>query len=429
MVTGAGRGPRPGLKVGDVRVWLVDGARLAAAGATQPLADVLDAVSGVAAWAGREAVGREVATVLGGVLASVFESGWQPIEVARIVRQRRSGRHDRLLVTAMAHDIDWNPRRTPPPPSWADQLETLGVSRWWGSQIDWLQPWARRAEVNWDDALRLAVEALGVLALLPKIEPIVIPPSGWHRLGASDSGPVAVSGMLAKVRALLAKAESTSFEAEAAALTAKAQQLIARHSIDDAMARRGRADPGERPAIRRTPVDGPYANAKCGLLHVVARANGVRSVWYADLALMALVGYADDLDAVDVLFTSLLVQATKAMVAAPSTRDQASSRPTRSYRQSFLVAFAGRIRERLAEAATVARRTAEAELGVAVLPVLVRRDDDVERATEEWFPHLKRVAQLSATNDEGWMAGRTAAELADLGRSSRLVAGPSPSPT
>jgi hypothetical protein len=425
-MTGAPSGPRSGLKVGDVRVWLVDGARLAAAGATQPLADVLEAVGGIAAWAGREAVGREVATVLGGVLASVFESGWQPAEVARTVRLRRTGRHDRLLVTAMAHDVDWNPRRTPPPPNWSAQLEALGVERWWGVETDWLQPWAGRAGVKWDDALRISVEALGVLALLPKIEPIVVPPSGWHRLGTSDSGPVAVSGLLAKVRALLAKAESTSFEAEAAALTAKAQQLIARHSIDDAMARRGRGDPAERPAIRRTPVDGPYAGAKAGLLHVVARANGVRSVWYADLALMALVGYNPDLDAVDVLFTSLLVQATKAMVVAPAPGDTRTGRPTRSYRQSFLVAFAGRIRERLAEAATAARHTAEAELGIAVLPVLVRRDDDVERATEEWFPYLKRVAQPSATNQEGWIAGRSAAELADLGRSSRLVSGPRP---
>jgi hypothetical protein len=425
-VTGPPSGPGPGLKVGDVRVWLVDGARLAAAGATQSLDDVLDAVSGIAAWAGREAVGREVATVVGGVLASVFESGWQPAEVARTVRQRRSVRHDRLLVTAMAHDVDWNPRRLPPPPSWTAQLDALGVRCWWGGQTDWLQPWAGRAGVEWDDALRISVEALGVLALLPKIEPIVAPPSGWRRLGASDSGRVPVSGMLATVRALLAKAESTSFEAEAAALTAKAQQLIARHSIDDAMARRGRGDPTERPAIRRTPVDGPYASAKAGLLHVVARANGVRSVWYADLALMALVGYDQDLDAVDVLYLSLLVQATKAMVAASPAGDRPAPRPTRSYRQSFLVAFARRIRERLAEAATAARRTAEAELGIAVLPVLVRRDDDVERATEEWFPHLKRVAQPVANNEEGWVAGRTAAELADLGRSSRLVSGPRP---
>jgi hypothetical protein len=417
----AHRGSRR-LRVEDVRVWLVDGARMAAAGIVEPLADVLDAVTEVAGWAGQDAVGREVATVIGGVLASVFESGWQPAELARIVRRRRSGLHEKLLVTAMAHDADWNPRRSAPPASWTAQLDGLGVPRWWVDEADWLEAWAGRAGVSWDEALRTSVETLGVLALLPQLEPITVPPSSWHRLGTAVLGPMVASDVLEKVRALLAKAESTAFEAEAAALTAKAQQLIARHSIDDALARRARSDPRDLPAIRRTAVDDPYAAVKASLLHVVARANGVRSVWHSDLALMALVGFDPDLDAVDVLFTSLLVQATRAMIQGEVAR-QGPQRHLRSYRRSFLLAFSGRIRERLHEAATDARLQAQAELGDCVLPVLVRRDSDVERATEARFPHLKRTPQPLVNNREGWIAGRTAAELADLGPSRRLVAG------
>ena len=423
MRAGGEQQRRRGPKVEDVRVWLVDGARLAAAGNSQSLADMLDAVVGIAGWAGSEAVDREVATVLGGVLASVFENGWQPAEVARTVRRRRSGRHDSLLVTALADDTGWNPRGTVPPPGWTAQLEDLGVERWWRDGTDWLQPWSARAGVAWEDALRVAVEVLGVLALLPRIEPIAVPPSGWHRAWVSPTGPTGEDAVLTKVRDLLAKAESTSFEAEAEALTAKAQQLMARHSIDGALARRSRQDPADRPALRRTAIDDPYASAKSSLLHVVARANGVRSVWYPELALMALVGYDPDLDAVAVLFTSLLVQATKAMVQRGKVNDPRGHSRTRSFRQSFLVAFAGRIRERLVEAAAEARRQAEEELGVAVLPVLVRRDRDVEQATAELFPRLKRTALLSVTNEEGWVAGRTAAELADLGPSGRLVSG------
>ena len=82
--------------------------------------------------------------------------------------------------------------------------------------------------------------------------------------------------MLAKIRALLAKAESTRFEAESDALTAKAQELMARHAIDDAVARSARSSE-ERPVARRIAVDQPYAVAKSHLLHVVATANGVRS--------------------------------------------------------------------------------------------------------------------------------------------------------
>jgi len=75
----------------------------------------------------------------------------------------------------------------------------------------------------------------------------------------------------------------------------------------------------------------------------VAEANGARAVWSEHLGRVTLLGREPDLVAVELLTTSLLVQATRAMVAdAPIT-----VRRRRSVRQSFLVAFPGRIGERL----------------------------------------------------------------------------------
>jgi hypothetical protein len=417
------RGSTKSYEAADARVWLMHGARRAAVRDDETVQEAVGAISEIAASVGRVAVGREIAAVVTGTLPYLFESGWQPAEVVRAVRRRGSGRLEGLLVTALADDSGWNPKGHRPPPAWTAQLETLGVDRWWGPDADWIDPWARRAGLTWTAAVKAVIEMLGIISLVPKLEVIVPPPKSWDGVTVLLTGVVVDGAVLATVRALLAKAESTSFEAEAEALTAKAQQLMARHAIDEAVARSGRHDPSERPSARRTPVDDPYASARSSLLHVVARANGVRSVWYPDQALMALIGFDRDLDAVEVLYTSLLVQATRSMVAAGQVSDRRGHSRTRSFRQSFLIAFASRIGERLSEAASAARDEAEEELGVALLPVLARRDDDVQDATDQMFPRLRRAAGPSASNPEGWRAGRTAAELADLGPGAALEAG------
>ena len=117
--------------------------------------------------------------------------------------------------------------------------------------------------------------------------------------------------VLEKVRGLLAKAESTEFEDEADALTAKAQELMARYSIDQAMV--ARETDSEEPSGRRIGVDDPYAQGKANLLAVIAGANRCRSVWLASYGFSTVVGFAGDIDIVEVLYLSLLVQATRAM--------------------------------------------------------------------------------------------------------------------
>lgn len=350
------------------------------------------------------------------VLGSVWDGGWQPAEVVRAVRRRRGPQHADLTRTAVAaaHALI----EAEPPRAWAEQLAELDAARpWWGKGRDWLGPWSLRHGVSFGEALRLAVEAMGVLMRLPVMEAVVPPPSEWgsERLHIAAARRQVDESVLAKVRALLAKAESTGFEHEAEALTAKAQELMARYTIDEAVANAVGGGRKEKPSLRRVPVDDPYANPKSSLLAVVSSANNVRSVWSEDFALMTLVGFEADLDTVEVLFTSLLMQASRAMLAKGRVRDARGRSRTRSFRQSFFMAFAQRVHERLVVAAGQARRSAEQDLGRDLLPVLAGRREEVDDYTAKLFPHLVKAKGSSVTNREGWVAGRTAAEMATLG--------------
>ncbi|MGH8302569.1 MAG: DUF2786 domain-containing protein, partial [Steroidobacteraceae bacterium] len=128
----------------------------------------------------------------------------------------------------------------------------------------------------------------------------------------------------------LAKAESTTFDAEAEALTAKAQELMARHRIDRAVLEHDFHAPRTSPVGRRLAVDDPYAEAKALMLGKIAAANGCHSVWSKGLGFSTAFGFADELDAVEELFTSLLVQAAVALRRAGSKFDRdGRSRTTR----------------------------------------------------------------------------------------------------
>lgn len=69
-------------------------------------------------------------------------------------------------------------------------------------------------------------------------------------------------------------------------------------------------------------------------------------------------GFMADLDAVELLFTSLLVQANAAMLRAGAKRDAHGRSRTRAFRQSLLLAYATRIGERLSQATEHAEQQA-----------------------------------------------------------------------
>ncbi|MDX6741868.1 DUF2786 domain-containing protein [Actinocorallia sp. A-T 12471] len=234
------------------------------------------------------------------------------------------------------------------------------------------------------EAVGRVVEVLCALARLPRLAVLT--------RSARPDHPA-----LGRIRALLAKAESTGFPAEAEALVARAQALMTRHSLD----RAALDAPDDAPTGVRLGVDGPYEEAKATLLHVVAEANRCRAVWHAELGFATVLGFPADLDAVELLYTSLLVQADTAMPKNGSRR---------AFRESFLTSFAHHIGERLLAAAE-----AETATETDLLPVLSRRDEEVDRAVDRLFPELTSVRSRRVRDAAGWAEGRKAAREADLG--------------
>jgi hypothetical protein len=380
---------------------------------------------------GSHSTGGPVATwVLSGCLErairGAWAGGWQPADVVRAATKRLDASAVDLALNLIASDSSTSaPIGVSVPPAWASQLRDIRARVWWdASGGTFADQWSARMGAEPSAELRSGIDLLGMLLHLPIFPSLLSPPSEWERAGVGRTArPIAegVDGrVLAKVRALLAKAESTTFDAEADSLTAKAQELMARYAIDSAMLHAGGAK--ESPTGRRLGIDDPYASAKAELLAVVSRANRCRAVWHDSYGLSTVFGFGVDLDIVEVLYTSLLVQATRSMTAAGTVRDRYGRSRTRSFRQSFLVSFASRIGERLRGATDAAERAAGHVHGGALLPVLAGRRAAVDEALTAAFPDLVPNG-VSVTNYEGWLAGRVAADLASLGPEQALPPG------
>lgn len=229
-----------------------------------------------------------------------------------------------------------------------------------------------------------------------------------------DSRSSADHPKLAQVRALLAKAESTEFDEEAEALSAKAQELIARYSLGRLLEAGAGRTSGSDPCVRRIWLDAPYVGAKASLVHEVARANRCRTAVAEQFGFTLVVGAAEDLDAVELLVTSLMVQANTAMLRHGQRHDRSGRARTRSFRHSFLVAYAARIGERL-RAVTDAAESRATSTGNGAGVSLVLRDHQT-RVTEAFTAMMPRTVSkaTSVSNGEGWACGLAAADLAQL---------------
>jgi hypothetical protein len=274
-------------------------------------------------------------------------------------------------------------------------LDADGPDRWWRDGC-WFESLVRRGS----EPTAGVVAVAAVLSVLTSISPLPL-------FVASDDGHLD-GGLLRKVRALLAKAESTDFAAESEALTAKAQDLITRHALDGLD-----LEPDQRTEVRsrRIPLDAPYASAKAILLSRIAAANRCQSVQCTFTQTSTVIGVPADLSAVEMLYTSLLTQATRAMLSAGSVEDRLGRNRTKSFRRSFLLGFAQRIGQRLSEATSA---VVHASGSPSLLPALRARSAAVDQAVREAFPALQK-RQVGHSNLAGFGAGDRAGASADLG--------------
>ena len=167
------------------------------------------------------------------------------------------------------------------------------------------------------------------------------------------------SDKLDTVRKLLAKADGAATPAEAEVYTAKAIELMARHGIDEALLAAAARPRRDEVATCRIPVADPYSAGKARLLAWTASALRCRAVLHeaggGRVAAVTVLGFASDRARVELLYTSLLLQASGQLAAL---RPAWAGESVAAYRRSWLHGFAVRVHQRLVEAEAGRRQSA-----------------------------------------------------------------------
>lgn len=238
---------------------------------------------------------------------------------------------------------------------------------------------------------------------------------------------------LKRVRALLDRAQRVDTEPrEAEAASRKAMRLITEYGISQAMLdAAGGQDEGGLDSVTIT-MHAPYTYEKAELLTAIGFVFGCESStrgWRGRHAIESatLYGYRSDLDRTQMLYTSLVMQATNEMAR---TREPAGvSRVT--FLRDFLFGFANAVITRLKAMQNEvveqyeqehAGETGAGNLPISVLPVLASRRERVRSFFEEQTGDLE-TAEPIVRDGVGVYAGHIAGQTADLGDGRTTVAG------
>src|SRR6185437_4546594 len=146
---------------------------------------------------------------------------------------------------------------------------------------------------------------------------------------------------------------------EAEALTAKAAELMAKYGIDRALLAAAKPDT-DAPASRLIDIDNPWGRVKAHLLCGLGSALRCQCIMLTTKAGLRVhvFGYGSDIERLDVLYTSVLIQMWHALAVA---RVPEWTRSPRAWRRSWLLGFAAAVTARVR--AAEARAQAQADAG------------------------------------------------------------------
>ncbi|QSB06443.1 DUF2786 domain-containing protein [Natronoglycomyces albus] len=222
---------------------------------------------------------------------------------------------------------------------------------------------------------------------------------------------------LEKVRALLTKAaDAATSPAEAETYTAKAMELAARYGIDQALleARQGTSD---NLTSTKVDINAPYVVDKVGLAAGVFeafRCAVVRlhkpGVSPRRATILHAFGHKTDIDQALMLFGSLLIQADRALRAAPGPLPGEN---TSAYRRTFFAGFAITVTKRLAQAHRCAANDTPSTDESVELVLADRAQRSLDALNAE-YPRTRTAGRRYLTGT-GIGHGQTAGQRADIG--------------
>jgi Protein of unknown function (DUF2786) len=221
--------------------------------------------------------------------------------------------------------------------------------------------------------------------------------------------------LLDRVRKLLAKAEAEGCTVqEAEALTAKAAELMAKYGIDRALLDATKK-PGDNKSIdRKIAVPNPWGRVKAHLVCGLAAAMGCQAILLtgSQQTTVHLFGFQSDIERLDLMYTSLLLQMDHSLLRAEVP---VWSRSPRAWRRSWLLGFTAAATAKVRAAEQGARKQAEQEptTGTSTALVLADRALVIQAQVNSTYSKL-RNSRMSYTGT-GYRDGYAKGQRANIG--------------